>query len=56
MKQKPTTKTSTSVVDKVAEVQKVDPVVERLDRITELLTTIVARIPKPFDVSKLVKD
>ena len=60
MKQKPTTKTSTPVVDKVAEVQKVDPVAERLDRIIELLVKIeknTQRLPQPgIDFSRFVKD
>lgn len=59
MKQKPT-KTSTTSIDQVAEVQKVDPVAERLDRIIELLVKIeknTQRLPQPgIDFSRFVKD
>ena len=56
MKQKPSTKTSAPAVDNVASVQQADPIATRLDKIIELLTSIQSQVPKPFDLSKLIKD
>lgn len=67
MKQKPITKTNTQMVESLGvpkiETNVDDPIVKRLDLIIELLGSIKVKVdsikenvPKPFDVSRLVKD